>query len=282
MLFLRSAAFNLAWYVNLVVQMLVQAPYYFLVSHRASVNVVQRWAGSNHVLQRWLAGTRVEWQGLENVPKGAAIIASKHQSIWEFYAVHHTLDDPAFVLKHDLMRIPLFGWYVAKTRHIPIRRGDRSKALREMMRVARERVNDGRQILIFPEGTRKAPGAEPDYRYGVVRMYTQLGVPVAPVALVSGLYWPRRQFARHPGTLRARYMPPIEPGMAEDAFHAHLREVIEMNTEDLYLQTSLDPVHPPLNAEVRAAIERAKTRRRERGLPTDRHDDTPIMPLGEG
>ena len=277
MLLLRSAAFNIVWYVNLLVQMIVQMPFYFFLPRDRAEDVCNRWCFSNDSLQRRLAGTRSEFRGLENVPEGGCIVACKHQSIWEFYAVHARLNRPAFVLKAELMAIPLFGWFVAHVRHIPIRRGERSKALRDMLRTARDRLENGRQILIFPEGTRRAPGAPPDYRYGVVRMYEQMDVPVLPVALCSGLFWPRRRFQRHPGLLRVRMLPLIEPGLAPDAFQARLQEVIEWNTEDLYLETSLDPVHPPLDGPVLAAIERAKVRRAERGIPSDRHSDEPIL-----
>ncbi|MDD9911296.1 MAG: lysophospholipid acyltransferase family protein [Ahrensia sp.] len=261
MLYLRSFAFNLAWYLNLIVQMVVQSPYYFAASKPGYLGVVRRWAWSCHWLQRALAGTKIEISGLENVPEGGCIIASKHQSIWEFYALFAELDDPAFVLKDDLLKIPLFGWYVAKADQIPIRRGDKGKALRHMLKRAGEALADGRQILIFPEGTRKAPGAEPDYRYGVTRMYVELDCPVVPVALDSGLFWPRRQFLRYPGILRAQFLKPIKPGLDAEAFSARLQKSIEDACDDLYAQTVHDPIVPPLSDKVRAAIERSKARR---------------------
>ncbi len=260
MLYLRSLAFNLVWYINLIVQMVVQTPYYFLTTKEKAKWVVRRWAWSCHWFQRILAGTKVEISGLENVPEGGCIIASKHQSIWEFYALYAELENPAFVLKAELMKIPLFGWYVAKADQIPIRRGDRSKAMRAMLEKAEKAVAAGRQILIFPEGTRKAPGAETDYRYGVVRMYEQLKVPVVPVALDSGLFWPRRQFLRHPGTLRAEFLDPIQPGLPPKQFAAELERRIEEGCEDLYAKTAMDPVVPPLSQPVLDAIERAKKR----------------------
>ena len=277
MLIVRSVLFNLAWYANLLIQMLVQAPLYPFLSRDRAEDVCNRWCFSNDPLQRALAGTDIEFQGLENRPDGPCIIACKHQSIWEFYAVHARLVRPAYVLKAELMKIPVFGWFVAKVDHIPIRRGERSKALKAMLREAKDRVDDGRSVIIFPEGTRKAPGAPADYRYGVVRLYQELDIPVLPVALVSGLFWPRRKFLRHPGLLRVRMMPVIEPGMAADAFQERLHDLIEWNTEDLYLETSLDPVRPPMDGAVEAAVERARARRRERGMAVDAPAAGPIL-----
>lgn len=260
MLYLRSFAFNLTWYVNLAVQMIVQSPYYFLAGHKRTQGVVRRWAHSCHWFQRMLAGTKVDIRGLGNVPKGGCIVASKHQSIWEFYALYAELEDPAFVLKAELMKIPLFGWYVAKADQIPIRRGDKGKALRHMLAGAKEALLAGRQILIFPEGTRKAPGAETDYRYGVTRMYLELNCPVVPVALDSGLFWPRRKFLRYPGTLRAQFLEPIMPGLSAKEFAAELERRIEEGCEDLYAKTAKDLVVPPLSEPVREAIARAEAR----------------------
>lgn len=261
MLFIRSLVFNLAWYLNIIVHMIVQTPFYFFLSHKAALEVPRRWANSAHWLHKVLAGTRMEVTGLENIPEGGCIIASKHQSIWEFYAIYALLPDAAYVLKSELMKIPFFGWYVAKVDQIPIRRGDKGKALRNMIANAREKIADNRQIVIFPEGTRRTPGDEPSYRYGVTRMYLELGCPVVPVALNSGLYWPRRKFVRHPGTIRADILEPIMPGLSADEFSAELERRIEAACDDLYLKASEDPVSPPISKLVQARIDIAKERR---------------------
>ncbi|MEL6967055.1 MAG: lysophospholipid acyltransferase family protein [Pseudomonadota bacterium] len=245
MLFLRSLVFNILWYINLIVQMVVQTPIYFFLSHKEAVKVPQRWARSTHALHRWIVGTRIEITGTENIPQGGAIVAAKHQSLWDFYSIYEQLPDSAFVLKSELMKIPFFGWYVAKLRHIPISRGDRSKAMRTMMGIAEIEIVKGRQILIFPEGTRRAPGAEPAYRYGVTRMYEKLDCPVVPVALTSGLYWPRRTFMRFPGVIRMRFLPPIPPGLPTEEFSKRVADAIEEGCLDLYRETLSDQVQPP-------------------------------------
>lgn len=260
MLYLRSAIFNVAWYVNIIVQMLVQAPVYFFLKHETALSVPRRWAHTSHFLHKWIAGTRHDITGLENVPEGGCIVASKHQSLWEFYALYALLKDPCFVLKAELMKIPFFGWYVAKVNQIPIRRGDRGKAMRKMIADSKIAVQGGRQILIFPEGTRRSPGAEPDYRYGVTRMYLECNCPVVPVSLTSGLFWPRRKFLRYPGRLRARFLEPIMPGLTAEEFSAELERRIEESCDQLYLETAGDPVHPPLNAAVKERIAIAQAR----------------------
>ncbi|MGI9365597.1 MAG: lysophospholipid acyltransferase family protein [Rhizobiaceae bacterium] len=260
MLYLRSLLFNLVWYINIIVQMLVQLPIYFFLDHEHAQKIPKRWGLSNHWLHRVLVGTKMEVIGKENLLEDGCIVACKHQSIWEFYAVNAMLKNPAFVLKAELMKIPVFGWYVGKLKHIPIRRGDKGSAMRKMISVARERIAEGRQILIFPEGTRKAPGADPDYRYGVTRMYLDLNCPVVPVALDSGLYWPRRKFLRYPGVLRTKILEPIMPGLSGPEFSAELERRIEEACDELYFMTSKDAVHPPLNDAVMKRVKVAQER----------------------
>ena len=261
MLFLRSLAYNIAWHLNIILQMVLQTPFYFFLKHKQALDVPRRWAWSSNWLQRVIAGTKLEITGLENLPDGGFIMAAKHQANWEFGGLYALLDDACFVLKAELMKIPFFGWYVSKLNMIPIRRGDKGKAMRGMIRDAKIAIEGGRQILIFPEGTRRKPGAEPAYRYGVTRMYLDLNCPVVPVALNSGLYWPRDSFLRHPGTQRARILEPIMPGLTGPEFSAELSRRIEEAVDDLYLQASEDDVCPPLSEAVLARIEVAKMRR---------------------
>ena len=258
MIVLRSLLFNLLWYINIVVQMAGYAPWYMTRKDRREAwRVPTDWGQSANRLQTAIVGTRFDVQGTENLPPPGTgyIVAAKHQSIWEFYGLLPWLDDPAFIVKKQLMSIPLFGQYIAKVGVIPIERAKRGEALRLMMVEARRAIDEGRQILIFPEGTRMAPGAPPDYRQGVTRMYEQLNCPVVPVALVSGLFWPRRRFRRYPGTLRVRFLPPIEPGLDPETFHTTLRETIENACHELYRITAADPVHPPIPDSVQAILD---------------------------
>ena len=260
MIYLRSLAFNSCWYINILLQLVLQSPWHFFLSHENATKVPKRWANSSDWLMRVIAGIKVEIIDQHHLLQDGCIVACKHQSIWEFGAVNAMLRDGAFVLKSELMKIPFFGWYVAKLNHIPIRRGDKGKAMREMIKHAKQRVADGRQILIFPEGTRMVPGAKTNYRYGVTRLYLDLNCPVVPVALSSGLNWPRRKFLRYPGTIRTKFMEPIMPGLSGEEFAIELERRIEEACDELYWMASQDTVHPPLSEQVNICIERHEQR----------------------
>ncbi|WP_274423111.1 lysophospholipid acyltransferase family protein [Chelativorans sp. YIM 93263] len=246
MLVIRSLAFNTAFYANLILQMILWTPLYFLLPRKRAWFVPKVWASSSLWLHSVLAGTRAEVTGLENLPEGPCIIAPKHQSLWDTIAFLPWIPDALYILKRELMWIPLFGWYVAKMRMVPIDRGSRSKALRQAVNRSRELMRDGRQLIIYPEGTRRPPGAEPAYKYGIVELYTQLNVPVVPIAHVAGLYWPRRKFLRHPGTIRAHFLPPIEPGLPKEIFQKRLISETEAACDELLIDAATGPNPPPL------------------------------------
>ncbi|TYR34945.1 1-acyl-sn-glycerol-3-phosphate acyltransferase [Mesorhizobium microcysteis] len=250
MLVVRSLAFNVAFYLALIVQMLFWTPYYFLAPRHAAWFVPKFWARSSLKLQEWIAGTKSHIEGMENLPDGPFILAPKHQSFWDTIAFFPYLRDPVYILKRELMWIPFFGWYVGKMKMIPIHRGSRSKALKQALVVAKERMADNRQLIIYPEGTRRAPGDEPAYKWGIVEIYAALGVPVVPVAHVAGLYWPRRKFLRFPGTIHARFLPPIEAGLEKDEFMARLVRETEAACDELLVEAarSENPPHFPPTA----------------------------------
>jgi 1-acyl-sn-glycerol-3-phosphate acyltransferase len=141
--------------------------------------------------------------------------------------------DPAFILKRELQWIPFFGWYAWKASMIPVDRGRRGQALADMTERARVELGRGRQIVIFPEGTRRPPGAEPSYKFGIVHLYSETGIPCLPIALNSGLFWPRRSFRRYPGTIVAEILDPIPPGLGKPEFAARLQQEIETATARL-------------------------------------------------
>lgn len=181
-------------------------------------------------------------------PGKGYIIASKHQSAWETFAILLFLNDPSYILKRELMFIPVFGWYAAKARVVAVHRGKRSKALMDMNRQAAAQIEDGREIVIFPEGTRTAPFAPPKYKYGVAHMYDQIECTVLPVALNSGLYWPRQSFMRYPGTIVLEFLPPIEPGLGVEKFRQTLESSIETATNQILAEDSARENPPPLAA----------------------------------
>lgn len=246
MLIIRSLAFNIAFYVNLIAQMLFWSPWFFLAPRLRAWFVPKFWARSSLWLQEKIAGTRSEITGIENLPEGSFILAPKHQSFWDAIAFFPYLRDPLYILKRELTWIPFFGWYVMKMRMIPINRGTRSKALKAAVSGAKREMANDRQLIIYPEGTRRAPGDEPAYKYGIVELYTQLAMPVVPVAHMAGLYWPRRRFLRYPGVIKARFLPPIPPGLSREAFMQRLISETEAACDEMLLEVARAPNPPDL------------------------------------
>jgi 1-acyl-sn-glycerol-3-phosphate acyltransferase len=223
---LRSILFTISFYANISILMILSLPT-LAMSHRIQLIFIRSWAFSSLWLLRVICGTRIEWRGVHNIPPGACIVACKHQSFLETFAVYKILDDPSFVLKRSLMWIPVFGWHMAKAKVIPIDRGAGVSALSRMTARAREVLAQARQVVIYPEGTRRPPGAEPDYRGGVAYLYDKTGAVCVPLALNSGLYWPRRSFMRYPGTVVIEALEPIAPGLERRAFLALLQSRLE-------------------------------------------------------
>jgi 1-acyl-sn-glycerol-3-phosphate acyltransferase len=180
-----------------------------------------------------VCGIKVEWRGLDKIPRGGVLIAAKHQSTWETFALVTVLADPTFIIKRELMWIPLFGWCAWRAGMIPVDRGAGKAALNAITAHARAALVQGRQIVIFPEGTRRTAGAAPRYKIGVAHLYATCGVPCVPIALNSGLFWPRHHFMRFPGTVRVEVLDPIPPGRDRDAFFAELERDLEAATARL-------------------------------------------------
>jgi 1-acyl-sn-glycerol-3-phosphate acyltransferase len=229
---LRSVVFNVCFYLNTVVFMMIALPTFFL-PYQAIVEVAKAWGRVNLVLLRVIAGVEFELRGRGNIPPGALIVAAKHQSAWETFALLHLFASPTFIMKRELQWIPIFGWLTIKGRMVAVDRGAGSQALVQMAERARVELAQGRQLIIFPEGTRRPAGAEPRYRFGVAHVYEAVGVPCLPVALNSGLFWPRRTILRKPGTVVVDILDPIPPGMEKEAFFERLQEEIEAATNRL-------------------------------------------------
>jgi 1-acyl-sn-glycerol-3-phosphate acyltransferase len=185
------------------------------------------WMRGMHALLASIVGLRFSVEGLQHLPDTPCIIASKHQSSFETLLFHTIRPDIAIGLKEELIRIPLFGWYLKIAQNIAIDRGGAAKAMRSLIRGAETAVENGLSILIFPEGNRRSVGAAPDYKPGVAALYKALNVPVVPVALDSGRFWPRRSFVKHPGTITVRFLEPIQPGFERQAF----MRLLEARTE---------------------------------------------------
>jgi 1-acyl-sn-glycerol-3-phosphate acyltransferase len=228
-IFLRSLVYNVLFYLLLVFWMIVAIPT-LMMPPRAFLAIAKAWARSSVWLMRVVCNTRVDYRGLEKIPQGPLIVASKHQSMWETFALLQFFDRPLFIYKRELGFIPMFGWYLIKSKMIGVDRSGGMRSLMEMARRAPQEVRSGRQLIIFPEGTRTAVGAPPDYKTGVGQIYVNSGVPCVPVALNSGLFWPRRTFMRYPGTLVVEFLDPLPPGLSRKDFIERISTSIEAAT----------------------------------------------------
>ncbi|WP_415288499.1 lysophospholipid acyltransferase family protein [Brevundimonas sp. S1H14] len=222
----RSLIFTLWLYLSMPLFAVLLSPA-LLMPHRAAMGVIKLWARFVLFGLRWIAGVKVEVRGLEHRPNGPALIAAKHQGMLDVIAPFAFLDDACFVMKKELMPLPFFGWFAWKTKMIAVDRAAHAKALKDMVRQTRARLAEGRQILIFPEGTRTAPGAPADYKPGVAAIYRDVDAPCWPVATNSGVHWPAHGFKRYPGTVVFEFLPPIPAGLKRAEFMKQLESRIE-------------------------------------------------------
>lgn len=176
---------------------------------------------------RVMCGITFEVRHRERMPLDGALVAMKHHSMFETIMLWEFIPDPAIILKRELVFMPIFGQFAVKLRNIVIDRAERASALKKMLRVARDRVREGRQVVIFPEGTRTAPGERVPYKPGVAALYRELGRPCTPVAHNAGLCWPAHGIRRTPGRIIFEILEPIPPGLARAEFMAELEERIE-------------------------------------------------------
>ena len=231
-IFLRSLVYNVLFYLLLAFWVILGIPTY-VMPRSGIITIAQCWARSSIWLMRVICNTKVEYRGVEKIPKGPLIVASKHQSMWETFALLQFFPEPLYILKRELKWIPLFGWYLVKTNMIGVVRGAGGRSLIEMARRAGEEVRRGRQLIIFPEGTRTAVDAPPRYKSGVAQVYVDCGVTCLPVALNSGLFWPRRTFMRYPGTIVVEFLDLLPPGLTRQEFIARVSTVIDDATNRL-------------------------------------------------
>lgn len=238
MLVFRAVAFNACFY--LYTALIAIFGLWTLVSRPLVLKLVRVWGSGTLWLLRVVGGVAYEFRGLENVPKGPLIVAAKHQSALETLALALVFEDFAYILKRELLFIPVVGWYFMRGGMVAIDRSKGSRAMVLMNAAAAQAIAEGRQLIIFPEGTRRAPGAEPAYKLGLTHLYSRLGVPCLPVALNTGLYWPRRSLTRRPGTAVMEFLPPIPPGLDRNGFLAEVQRRIETASDALLAEGKAD------------------------------------------
>ena len=232
MLAIRSALFNIlfiGWTIFLLSTLWLLMP----IPKQNFRKAVALWPHGSFPLMRHLLGLTFEQRGLENIPNEPVIYASKHQSAWDtmYFLWHHK--DNAYVMKGELNRIPFWKWYMDKCQHVVVDRRGGTSAMREMISNTKSILADKRSVIIFPEGTRVAPGETRRYHPGIAALYSQTNATVIPVALNSGYFWGRRHFIKKPGVLTIQFLPPIPKNMERKAFMKELEIRIESATRKL-------------------------------------------------
>lgn len=224
---LRSLIFVVLFYLWSALVAVGASPVVLPGPRRWTTAMMSFWAKGIIVLLRVICDIRVEVRGKEHIPSGAALLAPKHQCMFDVFAQFAWLPDACFVMKKELMWIPFFSWYAMKARMIVVDREGHSTALRKLVRDSQERFANDRQVMIFPEGTRTEPGAPGDYKPGIAALYREIDVPVHPVATNSGVHWPKHGFMRKPGTIVFEYLEPIQPGLKRAEFMRILQDRVE-------------------------------------------------------
>ena len=257
---IRSLLFYAVFYVQTVVLAIVIGLTAIITRRRTRFGwmLALYWIHSHILALRLLAGIKTDVQGEANIPAGPCIIASKHMSDWDIFAILPGARHPAFIAKKELMDIPFFGQAAMSFDTIRIDRSLGGEAIPALLDDAKQALAKGARIIIFPEGTRKAPLAEHDYKWGIVRLYEGLGVPVVPVALNSGLFWGRNSLLLWPGTARARFLPAIPPGLPPEEFRERLVTAIETETNRLILTAYEEGLSRPIPPELREKLEALK------------------------
>lgn len=232
MIVLRSLLFNAAFF-GWSALVCLGLCWTLLLPRPAMMRVVRWYMGGIGFLERNLMGLHYEVVGRENLPAGPCIIAAKHQSAWETLKLQELFADPAIVLKRELLRIPIWGTFARKADMIAVDRGAPHRALVSLIREAKRITAQGRPMVIFPQGTRTDPGVRAPYRGGVGAVYERLSLPLVPMAVNSGMFWPRRGFLKRPGTITVAFLPPIPPGLPRAEVMARLERDLEAASDRL-------------------------------------------------
>jgi 1-acyl-sn-glycerol-3-phosphate acyltransferase len=213
----------IGWTAVAVTLMILLLPFPRFAMQRA----VKAWAWSQHWALKALVGLDFELRGRENILPGGAIYASKHQSAWDTYVFYLLFSDPSYIMKKELMQIPVWGWMARKCEAISVDRAGGGQALKALVRDTRQRIEQDRPVIIFPEGTRTRPGTRLPYHPGIAAVYSQCDAPVVPVALNSGLFWGRRSYAKQAGRIIIEFLPALPSGLKRREFMARLEHDIE-------------------------------------------------------
>ena len=227
---MRSLAYNLAFYITMGVLGVILAPI-TLLSRGATIRIVRNWCSAMLLLLRWTCGLRAEIRG--QMPSGTCIVVSKHQSFLDILMLVSTLESPRFVMKTELRFAPVFGWYAKQIGCIPVDRSAGRTAMDGMLQAIEQNRADLGQLVIYPQGTRVAPGARRQYRFGAAAAYEQTGLPCVLAATNAGLFWGRNRFLRHPGIAVLEFLGPLPEGLSAADALVEMERRIEPASDEL-------------------------------------------------
>ena len=237
MLLIRSLFFDAVLYGLMGVMGILGAPF-AVWSVDGAYGVCRAYCRAVFFCLRMICGLRVEVRG--EVPMGEVLVASKHQSFLDILILFEALPRPKFIMKKELRWAPILGLYALRIGSTPVNRGDRSKAMKAMVEHA-EKADEARQLVIYPQGTRVAPGARLAYKVGAGVLYDRMGLPCVPAATNAGVFWGRRSWYRRPGLAVVEFLPPIEPGLPVAEFMRRLEATVEAASDRLMREAGFDP-----------------------------------------
>ena len=227
MIVLKSILFTLLLYVESLVIFVVMFPLVFF-PRKYVLWIPIVWTKTVRKTLDWVCQIKIKIEGKENLPKeNGYIVASKHQSAMETLLFHSLVPNVFYILKQSLMWLPLANLYAWRTGCIPIDRKGGTKTMRKMLNNASKRLSEKMNLIIFPEGTRVPPKERKRYSPGIAFLYENCNVPVIPVSLNTGVYWPKNSFMKYPGTVIVKFLPPIQPGLDKREFLNRLENTIE-------------------------------------------------------
>lgn len=231
MILLRSWIYFFGFLVWTVGVAIICLP--LLTSRRATVFSIRTWVRGIKTMARVICGITFRTEGRENIPSGPCIVAAQHQASFETYLMFLEFQSPVFVLKRELIFIPVIGWYMQRAGLVHVNRGAGASAMRKMLREAQAAVDTGHQVIIFPEGTRAKPGASVPYKPGIVALYTHCDAPLIPMALNTGHFWGKTRILKRPGEIVFHYLPAMPRDLPRDEMLAELRRRIDAASTEL-------------------------------------------------
>ncbi len=235
---IRSLIFMIVIYVWMLILGIVYLPY-AIFTKQGALRACKTYARSTMWLARWMVGIRCEVRG--TVPTGEVVIGAKHQSFLDIIMIFDAIPHGKFIMKRELLWTPVIGMYARRLGCIPVNRGKKGAAVAKMVKDVAKEFSEPGQLVIYPQGTRVAPGVSKPYKVGTAILYSGLGFPCVPVATNAGVFWPRSGILRKPGLAIVDFLDPIEPGVERNAFLSRLEDVIETRSDALMKEVGFDP-----------------------------------------